>query len=267
MVRYTVLQLESRTIKGLNLLTKKLFFVFRVFLLAALLLTQSFAPVLASGLVTDNSDAEEDEDANVAVLTLVGSSVSNGARNVPLNPIIQLNFTKNVVNFAVAVQNASCFHLVDNNGVSIPINIIFPDDQMQRDVRRSIFVTPEENLHPNTIYTLAVDNTLISRNNDRIDDAHNITFKTGAQISDNNDNPLLISLGMNILSFSGNLPMNENSVPGSSPTSSVLNRPGGNSRLSLKDIDTALLARGILIIAVITLALITVSRLRKKRAS
>jgi len=125
-----------------------------------------------------------------------------------------------------------------------------------------LFIMPAENLRPDTIYTLAVDNTLISKNGDRIDDAYTIVFKTGTQISDK-ENPLLAGLGIDILSFSADLPMNENSVPGSSPTSSALNRPPGNNRLSLNNINAELLSRIVLITAAAALVLVTLLRLRK----
>ena len=241
---------------------KKLFFLLKVFLIAALLFAQPCVPALASGVVTGN-DPADDEDTNVNMLMLVSSSVVNGARNVPLNPIIQLNFSKNVVNFLTARENVSCYHLVDADGASVPIRIIVPDDQMQQTVKRSVFIMPAENLRPDTIYTLAVDNTLISKNGDRIDDAYNIVFKTGTQISDKT-NPVLAGLGMNVLTFSNDLPMNETSIPGSSPTSSALNRPAGNSRLSLANIDTGLLSRIVLITAAAALVLVGILQLRKK---
>ena len=243
---------------------KKFSCILSLFLIAALLLALPCAPALAGGVITGNEPAD-DEDANVNVLTLLSSSVTNGARGVPLNPIIQLNFTKNVVNFLAARQNAACYHLVDGEGNSIPIRVIVPDDQMQQDVKRSVFIVPAENLRPDTIYTLAVDNTLISKNGDRIDDAHNIVFKTGTQVSDK-ANSVLAGLGMNVLTFANDLPLNENSVPGSSPTSSALNRPAGNSRLSLANIDSGLLSRIVLITALAALFLVTFLRLRKKRA-
>ncbi|MCL2678127.1 MAG: Ig-like domain-containing protein [Clostridiales bacterium] len=241
---------------------KKFFSVLSVFLCAALLLAQFGAPALASGIITGN-DPPDDEDANVNVLTLVKSSVANGARNVPLNPVIQLDFTKNVVNFLTARQNATCYHLVDSDGNSVPIRIIVPDDQMQQDVKRNVFIMPAENLRPDTIYKLAVDNTLISKNGDRIDDAHQIVFKTGTQVSDK-ANPLLAGLGMNVLTFTNDQPLNENSVPGSSPTSSALSRPAGSNRFSFASIDTVLLSRIVLITAVCALVLIAFLQVRKK---
>lgn len=233
------------------------------FLCAALLLGPLSTLVLAADIITETEPAE-DEDAGVAALVLTSSSVENGARNVPVNPLIQLDFTKNVVNFAIVRENNRCYHLVESGGASIPIRIIVPDDQMQQSVKRNVFIRPEENLRPDTIYTLAVDNTLVAKNGDSIDDAYNIVFKTGTQVSDK-ENSLLTGLGSNVLSFVSDLPMNENSLPGSSPTSSALHRPAGNSRLSLQNIDAESLSRIVLLTAAAALVLVTAQRIRKAR--
>ena len=245
---------------------KRFSVIFYLLPVLVLILALFCASAFAGGLRTENSDVPDEDDLNPNALTLTGSSTPNGARNVPLNPVIQLNFNKNVVNFVVAGDNALSYHLVDDNQNSVPIRIIVPDDQMQQAVKRNVFIIPEENLLPNTIYTLAVDNTLTAKNGDRIDDAHTIVFKTGAQL-ESKTNPLLASLGNDILTFSNDLPLNENSVPGASPTSSALNRPAGNSRLLLKDINTELFSHITLITAIFVLIFITVFTLRGKKQS
>jgi hypothetical protein len=243
-----------------------LFILLVIFFVSGLLPPIASPPTYAGSVKTGTIDPESDEDTNGNALTFVGSSTPNGARYVPLNPLIQLNFNKNIVNFSVARENALCYHLVDQENHSVPIKIIMPDDQMQDAVKRCVFITPEEELLPDTIYTLAIDHTLMAKNGDLIDDAHVITFKTGTETR-NKANPLLESLGINILTFSSDLPMNENSVPGSSQNSPASYRPPGYKRLSINDIDIALVSRVTLAISVIALALITLVRLRKKQSA
>ena len=43
-------------------------------------------------------------------LTLVSSSVKDGDTGVPLDPVIQLDFNKNVSNITVLANNKKCFH-------------------------------------------------------------------------------------------------------------------------------------------------------------
>jgi len=246
---------------------KTLLTALRLLLSVVLLLTLLCAPVLAGSLRTDIVDLDDEDDANPNALTLLSSSTPNGARSVPLNPLIQLNFNKNVVHFSVAVDNADRYHLVDPDGGVLPIRIIKPDDQMQHAVRRSVFIMPEANLLPDTIYTLVVDSDLRAKNGDSIDDAHVITFKTGSQTADR-INPLLESLGMNVLTFSSHAPLTEYSVPGASPDSPAHNRPPGNNRFSLYSIDTGILSRIVLSCALCALVLVTVLQLlRHKRAT
>ena len=183
--------------------------------------------VFASASRTDNLNMfyGDDEDSPGRQLSLLSSSIVNGDWNVPLNPLIQLDFNKNIVNFAVARHNVSCYHLTDDEGNIVPIKVILPDDQLQSRVKSSVFISPLEPLKPNTEYALVVDNNLTAKNGDYIDIAYKIKLTTGTSVREQN-NSLLVSLGSNTLVFTTDAPLNENSVPGSS-------RVGGRSQTPL----------------------------------
>ena len=208
--------------------------------------------VFASASRTENPDIiyGDDEDNPGRQLSLLSSSVMNGDRNAPLNPLIQLDFNKNIVNFTIARHNVTCYHLTDKEGNSVPINVILPDDQLQSRVKSSIFISPLEPLKPRTEYALIIDNDLTAKNGDYIDIAYKIKFTTGTSEREQN-NSLLMSLGSNTLTFTTNTPLNENSVPGSS-------RVGGRSRTPLLAKQPAAFPLGtssLVIIAFITIFL------------
>ncbi len=151
------------------------------------------------------------KNADIA-LTLVSSTIEDGDTNVPLEPVLQLNFNKNVVNISVLEKNSKCFHLVDAGGTPVPINIIFPDDQMQTTYKRNVFILPQENLDTNSRYELAVDSILRAKNGSIIDNAHTIIFTTGVAAT-GGQNEALLELGDNIIEYNTALAKTEYSVP------------------------------------------------------
>lgn len=151
------------------------------------------------------------KNADIA-LTLVSSSVADGDTNVPIDPVIQLNFNKNVVNIAVLENNSNCFHLIDESDAPVPINLIFPDDQMQSTCKRNVFIIPRENLQTNSQYELVVDSILRAKNGTSIDNAHIITFKTGAEAT-GGQNEVLLKLGDDIIEYTNALEKTKYSVP------------------------------------------------------
>jgi len=203
---------------------KNLFKIISVSLIAALLFA---APVLASPTRTANPEIIfGDDNTNNAgePFVLVASTILHGDEGVPLNPLIQLDFNKNVVNIVTNRNNVSGLHLVDAAGGSIPIEIIMPDDQLQTAVKRSIFLSPKELLQANTKYILAIDNTIIAKNGVYIETAYQFSFMTGNAVAEQS-NALLESLGDNIVTYNSNLPLNENSVAGSSRVVSSTQSP------------------------------------------
>lgn len=157
--------------------------------------------------------SKNDEDASMP-FTLVDCSIDRGEIDVATNVLIQLDFEKNVVNISVLENNRSCFHLVDAEGKSVAIQVIFPDDQLQKEAKRTIFIQPVEPLSELSAYVLSVDNNLLAKNGTHIDQAYQVDFTTGtAQAAQENE--VFDSLGDNIIVYESNTPMNERSLYGS----------------------------------------------------
>ena len=145
-------------------------------------------------------------------LTLESASVSEGASDVAVNETIQLNFNKNICNVTVLANNKKCFHLTDAEGNAVAIQLIFPDSQVQRDYLREVFIRPVKNLRKNTQYRISIDNTLTAKNGTAIDNAHTLTFTTGAKET-GAENKVLKKLGENTITYETAYGENANSIP------------------------------------------------------
>ncbi|NMD68674.1 hypothetical protein HHO41_00125 [Bacillus sp. DNRA2] len=111
-------------------------------------------------------------------LSLVSSSLSNGATGVSLKPSITLTFSKNIVNMSVSANNKNCFSLLYANGANVPIDIIFADDQIDREKRNDALIIPKANLAPGTNYTLVVSSALRSKSGVTMGSDIRISFTT-----------------------------------------------------------------------------------------
>lgn len=172
---------------------------------------QSFAGS-GGGDDSGNGDGSGKGKNKDIVLTLESGSVKNNASNVHLNETFQLNFNKNVCNVTVLAHNKMCFHLTDESGATVPIQLIFPDTQVQRDYKREVFIIPTQDLAPNTQYRISVDSTLSAKNGTYIDNAHTITFTTGTKRTDK-ENKILKNLGENTIVYETSFSETADSVP------------------------------------------------------
>lgn len=111
-------------------------------------------------------------------LSLVSSSISNGATGVSVKPSITLTFSKNIVNMSVSANNKNCFSLLNANGANVPIDIIFADDQIDREKRNDALIIPKANLAPGTNYTLVVSSALRSKSGVTMGSDIRISFTT-----------------------------------------------------------------------------------------
>lgn len=152
-----------------------------------------FILLLSCIFIGQNSFAEGDGSGggNSDPLSLVSSSISNGATGVSLKPVIILTFSKNIVNMSVNVNNKTCFTLQSGSGTSIPIEILFADDQIDREKRNDATITPKANLAPGTSYTLVVSSALKSKSGVTMENDVKIPFTTeGKQQITNPNNSL-----------------------------------------------------------------------------
>jgi hypothetical protein len=103
--------------------------------------------------------------------------VEDGQTDVPVDVIIELVFTNNVVNASVRDNNAACFSL-ENGGKTVPIDVIMADDQVEPNLKRVISVAPKSQLDEGKKYSLVISGSLTAKNGNRIGEDTVITFTT-----------------------------------------------------------------------------------------
>lgn len=213
------------------------------------------APVFA-----DNGDGTGDGDGygngknRDIPLTLESASVSDGARDVALNETFQLDFNKNICNITVLANNKLCFHLTDADGNAAAIKLIFPDNQVQKDYKRQVFIRPAENLKPETEYRIAVDSTVMAKNGTVIDNAHTISFTTGTDFTDK-ENSILKELGDYVITYETASGENANSVPVNKDGLDDVSEASGSDIASIARIATVILIALIIVFTVIFIAI------------
>jgi len=139
-----------------------------IFLMILTILSVNCIPVLAA----DNGEGK------AVGLALAESNPENGAVDVPLDTQIKLLFNKNVVNLTVKDNNSKCFRLLDADNNEVPIEVIFPDDQIEPERKREINLKPLEQLKENTTYKVEVSEMLQAKNGTNLGTAVSITFTT-----------------------------------------------------------------------------------------
>lgn len=137
-------------------------------LLAALLLLCT-----AAGAVDGAGKAEP--------LALSASSVADGASNVAVDTSIRLDFTKNVVNLLVKDNNMTCFSVTDSKGNQVPIVVSMGDDQVDRDVRNTIYVSPAQTWPAGETLTLTISGNLMAKNGNSMGTARTLRFTTAGE--------------------------------------------------------------------------------------
>ena len=144
-------------------------------LLAALLLLCT-----AAGAVDGAGKAEP--------LGLSASSVADGASNVAVDTSIKLDFTKNVVNLQVKDNNKTCFSVTDSQGNQVPIvvsmedvfafRIRAADDQVDREVRNTIYISPAQTWPAGETLTLTISGNLMAKNGTSMGTTCTLRFTT-----------------------------------------------------------------------------------------
>lgn len=120
----------------------------------------------------DGSGGGSDE-----LLALDASSISSGSKDVPLDVIITLTFSKNVVNFSVRDSNMECFSLKEEEGTTVKFSVLMGDDQVDPSIKRIIQIDPDI-LSPGTTYKLTISKNLTSKSGVNMASDVVITFTT-----------------------------------------------------------------------------------------
>lgn len=227
--------------------------IFFMFLCLLLLLTA--VPAFAEG--GDGTGGGSGKNRDIP-LTLESASIADGATGVAINETIQLNFNKNICNVTVLSNNKKCFHLTDANGEAVPIKLIFPDNQVQKDYRREVFIQPAEELKKNASYKVSVDSTLKAKNGTTIDNAYVFTFTTGSSRTDR-ENKILKKLGNFVITYETAYGETADSVP--------VNKEGLDDVSQEQGPDTGSIAKiaAVVLILLIIAFTIAVVILRRKR--
>lgn len=123
-------------------------------LLALAVVLTASAPALAAG---DGSGDNRDEP-----ITVVSSSLSDGAVVSGDSVTVVLEFNKNVVNFSVRENNMGRFALYHESGRQHPITVHMGDDQVDPSVKRLVEVSAT-GLEPGG-YTLVIMKGLTAKN-------------------------------------------------------------------------------------------------------
>lgn len=227
--------------------------IFFMFLCLLLLLTA--VPAFAEG--GDGTGGGNGKNRDIP-LTLESTSIADGTTGVAINETIQLNFNKNICNVTVLSNNKKCFHLTDANGEAVPIKLIFPDNQVQKDYRREVFIQPAEELKKNASYKVSVDSTLKAKNGTTIDNAYVFTFTTGSSRT-NKENKILQKLGDFVITYETAYGETADSVP--------VNKEGLDDVSQEQGPDTGSIAKiaAVVLILLIIAFTIAVVILRRKR--
>lgn len=222
-------------------------FLRRIIIIAVFLFTLSPISAFADGGDGSGDGKGLGENKDI-VLTLESSSIKDNSSNIAINETIQLDFNKNICNITVLANNKMCFHLTDENGNTVPIKLIFPDDQFQQDYKRQVFIIPQQDLESNSCYRIAVDSALTAKNGTLIDNAHTITFTTGSDRT-NAENKALKELGENIVTYETAYSETGDSVP--------VNKDGLDESSNKSAPDTAFIAKAAAIVIILIIVLFT----------
>jgi len=117
-------------------------------------------------------------------LTLVSSNIRDGQEGVAVDAEIMLEFSKNVVNMAVAENNKSCIFLTDREGADVPIEIRMGDEQVDPTIKRLVGIVPKEPFEPDSVYTLTISIGFQSKSGTSLGTPIIISFQTAGSSAD-----------------------------------------------------------------------------------
>lgn len=132
--------------------------------------------LLAALLLLCTTAGAVDGAGKAEPLALSASSVADGAANVAADTSIKLDFTKNVVNLQVKDNNMTCFSVTDSGGNQVPIVVSMGDDQVDREVRNTIYVSPATAWPAGETLTLTISGNLTAKNGSTMGTAHTLRF-------------------------------------------------------------------------------------------
>lgn len=142
-----------------------------------------------------------EEITTVSSLRLSSSSVVDCDKNISTDVTIQLDFTGNITDITTLENNKNAFYLLDKDGNSVPIKVVFPDTQMDGAYKMQVFISPAKELANNTTYTLIIDDSLMTKKGVYLDKNYRIGFTTSSENVPKTTNEALEYLKENILEY------------------------------------------------------------------
>lgn len=120
-------------------------------------------------------------------LTLISCNLLDEQKDVPQDIVIEMQFSKNVVNMAVAENNKSCISLTDADGNAVAAEVKMGDDQIDPSVKRIIQLVPVTALLPDQSYRLLISDGLRSKSGAVLEAPIEITFHTAGSNAGSGD--------------------------------------------------------------------------------
>ncbi len=111
-------------------------------------------------------------------LVLISSSPLDGAKDIPVQTEIILNFSKNIAHMTVRDGNIKCFSLVDAEGKPVQADIVIADNQIEPEKRRDVHLRPLHDLEPGVTYTVIVAPSFQSKSEVKLGEELKISFTT-----------------------------------------------------------------------------------------
>ncbi|HZX20893.1 MAG TPA: Ig-like domain-containing protein, partial [Clostridia bacterium] len=142
---------------------------FPLFLCLILVFMLIIQPIFAGG---------ESEGKKKNPLVLVSGNLSDGAKDVPVQTEIILNFSKNIAHMTVLDENAKCFSLVDAEGKPVQVDVVIADSQIEPEKRRDVHIRPLHDLEPGATYTVVVAPSFQSKSEVKLGEELKINFTT-----------------------------------------------------------------------------------------
>lgn len=143
--------------------------IFPLFLYLVFIFTLIIQPIFANG---------ESEGKRNNPLVLISGNPSDGAKDVPVQTEIILNFSKNIAHMTVRDGNIKCFSLVDAEGKSVQADIVIADNQVEPEKRKDVCLRPIHDLEPGATYTVIVAPSFQSKSEVKLGEELKISFTT-----------------------------------------------------------------------------------------
>lgn len=156
---------------------KKKFLRSAVVLLGFMLCLFSGSVFAAGGNGSGNGGGGGNGGGQEEFLALESSSIQDGAKDVPTNGVIDLVFTKNVVNISVKDNNITAISLKDQENNPVEVTVEMGDDQIEPDSKNNIRVIPK-GLEPGKNYTLVLGSGMMAKSGATLGTDINLSFTT-----------------------------------------------------------------------------------------